>query len=160
DEGDIHEVGRAKLRKLKAIVRREQKPIVIFCRYLEEVRCIAEELEKECPTVKTLTGRNRKERPQLIDDFQAGEIDILICQIKTGGVGIDLFRSCVAIFYSMSYSYIDFEQASARIHRRGQTRPVTIYLLIALGTIDHEIYSAILAKRRVTSRVLINFERR
>lgn len=162
DEGYTHEVGRAKLRKLHSIVRRESKngPIVIFCRYLAEVFALEEELIDQYPTIKTLTGRNRKERPQLIEEFQAGNIAILICQIKTGGVGIDLFRSCVAIFFSMTYSYIDFEQAAARLHRRGQERAVTLYLLIALDTIDHEIYSAILAKRRITSRVLINFERR
>lgn len=162
DEGYTHEVGRAKLRKLHSIVRKRSLdgPIVIFCRYLAEVFALEDELLNLYPTTKTLMGQNRKHRPQLIEDFQAGKIEILICQIKTGGVGIDLFTSCVAIFFSMTYSYIDFEQALARIHRRGQTREVTIYLLIASDTIDHEIYSAILAKRRITSRVLINFEQR
>lgn len=162
DEGYVHEVGRAKLRKLRSIVRREQHkgPIVIFCRYLAEVFALEDELIGDHPTLKTLTGRNRKERGPLIESFQEGEISVLICQIKTGGVGIDLFRSCVAIFYSTTYSFIDFEQALARVHRRGQTKPVTIYVLVVWDTIDHEIYSAILAKRRITSRVLINFERR
>lgn len=162
DDGEVHEVGRAKQRELKKLIDKEHHkgPIVVFCRYLEEVWSLEKMLIRVYPSVKTLTGRNRKERSQLIEAFQAGQIDVMICQIKTGGVGIDLFRSCVAIFYSTSYSFIDFEQALARIHRRGQTKPVTIYILIALDTIDGEIYSAILDKRRVTSKVLIHFEKR
>jgi len=166
DTGDIHEVGRAKLRAAKRIAARHDKPIVIFCRFLEEVWSLQEELSAEAYdagrpiVVAVITGKNRKQRPQIIEDFQAGLIDILICQIKTGGVGIDLFRASVAIFYSITYSFIDLEQAIARLHRRGQDREVHLFLLFAAGTVDEAIYSTILQKRKITSKVLISLEHR
>lgn len=166
EHGDVHEVGRAKLRALRRIVVRQTGPVVIFCRFLEEIWAIEENLIEWAydngrpPDIRTLTGRNKKNRGALIAEFQAGDVDVLICQIKTGGVGIDLYRSSVAIFFSYTYSYIDFEQAVARLHRRGQTSKVDLFLLHALGTIDEAIYSSILAKRKITSKVLIELEHR
>lgn len=153
DDGEVQEVGRAKLRRVLSLVKNNRKPIVIFCRYLEEVWSIEAALTGL--RVETLTGKTKKkERPKIQRRFQAGKIDVLICQIKTGGVGIDLYRSCVAIFYSSSYSFIDFEQALSRLHRRGQRMPVTIFLVYAAGTIDEEIYTAIRSKRKVSEAVL------
>lgn len=161
DDGDVHEVGRAKLRATRRIVAAHpDQPIVIFCRFLEEVWSLHDEFAGKGLRIETLTGKDRKRRPQLIKDFQAGLIDILICQIKTGGVGIDLFHACVAIFYSITYSFIDFEQAIARLHRRGQENEVHLFLLFAANTVDEAIYSAILAKRKITSKVLVNLEHR
>lgn len=162
DSGEVHEVGRAKLRRLLTIMRRVRRPVVVFCRYLEEIAEIRSWLEATRGVrIETLTGRTKKrDRAALIADFQAGDIDVLVAQIKTGGVGIDLFRSSVAIFFSYWHSRIDYEQALARLHRRGQTRPVDVYLIVAVGTVDEDIHETILRKRRVTGKVLVELERR
>lgn len=157
DDGEVHEVGRTKQRRLKTIVDREELPIVIFCRYSREVNALRDIVAPMVRRVETLTGKvKKKDRPALQREFQAGKIDVLICQIKTGGVGIDLFRACVAIVYSCTYGYIDFEQAISRIERRGQTKPMRIFLLYCKNAIDEVIYNAILKKRRLVNRVLIN----
>lgn len=160
DENGIpHKVGRAKEREAVSLVKRLAGPIVMFFRYTEEVHAMVEALSKIVGRVECLTGRTKKKlRPSLIRDFQAGEIDVLLCQIKTGGVGIDLFRSSTAIFYSFPYSFIDFEQAVARVHRRGQENEVNIYLILAEATIDYTIYQAILDKRSVVDEVLNNLK--
>lgn len=162
DLGTPHEAGRAKMRALLRLVKRQPKPIVVFCRYLEEVWAIRDELRDTTSlTVETLTGKVKGDkRSPLITSFQAGEIDVLICQIKTGGVGIDLFRSTVAIFYSYTYGHIDFEQAMARLHRRGQEYAVDLFLIFARRTVDEDILQALMRKRKITSRVLINLEKR
>lgn len=161
DEGDFHEVGRAKLRELRKIVKRRPKPIVVFCRYLEEVWSIADELSDEGLRVSTLTGRVKaKDRKPLVDSFQAGEIDVLVCQVRTGGVGIDLFRAHTAIFFSYTYSHIDFEQAIARLHRRGQEYVVHLFLMFAIDTVDEGILDSLRKKRKITGKVLVSLERR
>jgi SNF2 family DNA or RNA helicase len=153
DEGVAHEAGRAKLRQLKRLVRINPKPIVVICRYLEEIHAIADELVEQY-RVAVLVGRNRKQRSQIVRDFQAGKLDILICQQRTGGLGIDLFAASVALFYSINYSWIDFRQAIDRLHRRGQEKPVKIFLLTCVATIDEAIFDAISLKRKVTTHVL------
>lgn len=158
DEGEVVNIGSAKLRRVITLQRRHKgESIVVFCRYLEEVNAVAEALKDRGLVVATITGRVKKsERAPIIKKFQAGRIDVLVCQIRTGGVGIDLFRSHIAIIYSTTYSFIDFEQAVARLHRRGQEKEVTIYLLIAEMTIDEVIYSAIRSKRKMTNRIMFN----
>ena len=160
EDGKSHEVGTSKLRSTVRLVKQHKKPIVIFCEYLEEVWAIHDELVDLDLKIATLTGKQKKQRPQIQADFQAGKYDVLICQIRTGGVGIDLYRSCVGIMYSWKHSSINFEQAVKRLHRRGQTRPVKIFLLMAKGTIDEAIYEAILSKGVVIDCVLSYLKRK
>lgn len=158
DDGEPHLVGRAKLRRLLTIIKRHKgEPLVVFCRYLEEVKTLERELSEGGHSVLTLSGQVKKnQRADVINKFQAGEVDVLVAQVRTGGVGIDLFTSRIEVFYSTTYSYIDFEQAVSRVHRRGQEKDVLVYLIMASGTIDEVIYSAIRSKRRVSKRVLEN----
>jgi SNF2 family DNA or RNA helicase len=163
DNDNVYESGRTKLRAALRIIKSERPPIVIFCRYLEEAWSLRDEVRKHYPdwVVKTYTGKTRRDmRTGIKLDFQEGKIDVLICQIRTGGVGIDLFRSHVGIMYSTTYSFIDFDQAIKRLRRRGQKYAVKMYLLFILGTIDEEIYDAVVSKRRLTTRILSTLIRR
>lgn len=159
DEGEIHEVGRAKLRKLRRLVDRTDFPVVVFTKYRFEVAQIVASLSGGNRRISTIDGKNRKTRTQTIRDFQAGKIDILVANIKAGGVGIDLFRASVAIFYSCTHSFIDYAQALKRIHRPGQKRAVKIYFLYAKNTVDKLIYKTILSKRDVSEMVLKQFRK-
>lgn len=157
DEDDEIRLGFAKLEKVVEIVESEDKPLVIFAKYRFEVAQVARRLTRGKYNVSIIDGKSRKTRTQTIRDFQAGKIDILVAQVRTGGVGIDLFRSSTVIFYSTTFSFIDFEQAVARVHRQGQTRPVKIYLLYAKNTVDKLIYDTILSKRNVSEEILRHF---
>lgn len=160
EDGQVHIVGRAKLRKTLHLIRTKTKPIVVFCRYREEIRQLEGEVRRIIKRVEVITGSTKKaERPKLVKAFQAGKIDVLICQLKTGGVGLDLFRACVGILYSLSFSYIDYDQAMSRLHRRGQENEVDIFVLYARGTVDEDIFELISSKRNVTRRILAQLEK-
>lgn len=147
-----HDIGQAKIRRLIPLVRRLRKPIVIFCKHREEIRRIQKAVRPLVNRLEVLHGGVRKnQRTGLLDDFQAGKISVLICQVKTGGVGIDLYRSSHAIIYSMGYSFIDYEQLLSRLHRHGQKKQVHIYWLYAKKSIDVDIYNAVLDKRTVSN---------
>lgn len=161
DDGEPFTIGMAKMRRAGSIVNRlwaqERMPVVIFCCYTEEVLALQEEI----PGSEILTGKvKKKDRPALIRRFQAGEIDVLICQIKTGGVGIDLFAASAAIMYSLPHSFIDYAQAIKRIHRRGQEKDCDVFLIYAEGTVDEDCLVAIKRKRRITDVVLTRLQRR
>lgn len=158
DDDTIHRVGRAKLRRLVSMIKRTEFPLVVFCKYLEEVSQIEQELAGIC-NVSTIVGRTRKTRDATLEAFQEGKIDVLIAQVRTGGVGIDLFRAHTVFFYSTTFSFIDFEQAVARVHRAGQKSAVDIYLIYAEKTIDKLIYEALLYKRSVSDFVLRKLKR-
>lgn len=156
DNGYTHAVGRAKMRRVASILKRLQnEPAVIFTRYVAEAQGIARELIRLGRSVATITGETGKaDRTRIVEMFQEGRLQTIVSQIKTGGVGIDLYRSCHLIVYSPTFSHIDFDQAIARVYRRGQTRAVTIYMIAAQNTIDEYIYEALVSKQRKTKIIL------
>jgi superfamily II DNA or RNA helicase len=159
DEDNILPLGEAKLNRLRSLVERYDYPIIVFCKYVYEVLQVAEALSAENVTVSTIIGKTRKTRDETIERFQAGKTDVLVAQVRTGGVGLDLQLACTAFFYSTTFSFIDFEQAAARIHRAGQTSPVKIILIYAKDTVDKQIYDTVLSKRSVSESVLKRFSR-
>ena len=74
---------------------------------------------------------------------------VFVAQIQTAGLGITLTAADTAIFYSYDYSYANYEQAKARIHRIGQRHPVNYIHLVARGTVDEEVLAALQHKRDV-----------
>lgn len=155
DEGEFHRVGRAKSRKLRGLLKTLDYPVAVFCKYRHEVDEALSIARRLSPRVESLDGRtSRKKKPEIQTRFQEGHIDILVCQTRAGSVGIDLFRANQLILYSFTHSYIDFSQIIKRVHRRGQTKPVTIWLFYAHNTIDEDIYKAILDKHTSAEKTL------
>jgi SNF2 family DNA or RNA helicase len=161
DSGESVVVGQAKMRKLRRLVEtRIEPPFVVFCRFKPEIIAVYDQLLKYYPRGdilwgKTGSGKDKAQvRGELNRQFQGGELDFLVCQSRTGGVGVDLFRARHAILYSMGFSYIDYTQARARLIRRGQLEEVELFFLAASGTIDDDILLAIEKKTTVSHIVL------
>lgn len=156
--GESVVVGRAKERRLKRVLEREEMPLIVFCKYREELEAcerVARSLGVRFDFIRGAKGKSGKHRRvETVERFQRGEIDVLICQIRAGGVGLDLYRACVAVFYSTTFSSIDVDQAISRIHRHGQTRAVRIITIEAQDTVDTTIRSDLHVKRQVSEAVL------
>ena len=76
---------------------------------------LAEILKEKKIEVGLITGQtNYQEKEQYIQKFQNGELKILLCNIQSAGVGLNLSRAETIIFADRSYSPADNEQAEAR----------------------------------------------
>ena len=159
DDGEVIHLGNAKLSRLDYLMRTLPKPLAIYCQFTHEIEAIAKRATKH-GRVRTLTGKDRKQRPEINRDFQKGLIDILVAQTKAGGVGIDLFRASNGIAYSLSESFIDSDQVWARLHRRGQENSVVWHLLITEDSVDSDQHKSLLSKSSKTERVLDQLKRR
>lgn len=165
EDGTFYEVGGAKLRKLNHLLKRRiTPPAIIFFQYMPEAELIEEVCLRYSDKVEVLVGsvkdkKLKKPRTEMIQRFQRGEIDYLLCQQKTGGVGIDLYKARNAIFYSFNHSYIDFDQAKSRMDFPGMPAP-SIFLIIAEVAIDEAKRDAVLFKRSFTESILAQFQRR
>jgi SNF2 family DNA or RNA helicase len=158
DDDEIHDIGRAKLRKLKYLVKKAGYPVVIYAKYIYEVNQIVQELSSGNVSIRSIIGKTRRMRGETIDEFQRGKVDVLVAQVRTGGVGINLQRAHIAIFYSTTFSYIDFDQAVSRLHRAGQKRQVKIFLLFCKSSVDKSIYEVIISKRNVSEKILNRYQ--
>lgn len=129
----------------------KDEPVVVYCRFRNDI--------KEVARIAKLHGRRfgqvSGERKDLTQYATMPEdIDILAVQQAAGGLGIDLTRSSIGIWYSLSLSLGDFDQSIARQHRPGQVNRVRMIHLVAKGTIDEAIYLALDRKRAVVESVM------
>jgi len=125
------------------------EPLVVFSRFTRDIDMIRVALAEQGRTCAVLDGRMNQLR-----EWQAGEFNDIAVQIRAGGAGVDLTRSCYGAYYTQTHSLGDYDQSLARLDRPGQTRPVTYYHLVSKGTIDEQIYAALQQKRDVVEFIL------
>ena len=157
EEKVTHRISNFRTRRLMGIISRHPlEQIVVFCKYVPEMDSIAKACGRAGLKYAFIRGgrKYKKIRPQVQRDFMSGKYDVVIVQIRSG-VGIDLYSSHVAIFYSTGHSSIDFQQSRARVYRRGQTEQVVYYYLVVKNSIDEDIQLALKEKRSV-SKTLLN----
>jgi SNF2 family DNA or RNA helicase len=87
-------------------------------------------------------------RKQAIRAFQAGEIDVLAASLNTISEGLTLHQGGAdqVIFVERSWTPSKNEQALRRLHRIGQTRPVTAIDLVTPNSIDMHILKVLREK--------------
>jgi len=131
----------------------DDKKVVIFARFIPEIEAIKEVSEKLGIKTLTLTGKT-KDRGEVVRRFQEESHRVIVIQIQTGGLGITLTAADTAIFYSTTFSYGDYDQARARLHRIGQHHYVTYIHILAEGTVDEDILDILQNKEDVAVNIL------
>lgn len=161
EDGNVHRVGRGKQAALIEALEEhiDDEPFVIFCKFVWEVHAIAEllnELGWPKRSIARLWGKVKDMkrdpvRTQMLLDFQAGRYDVMVCQQKTGGVGVDLYRARKAFVYSMGHSYIDYSQMLARLNFLTYSTAADFYLLLADNSIDTDLFTGVTRKQSITN---------
>lgn len=120
---------------------------IIWAVYLPEIRAIIQELKKTGLRVGELHGGvPEQERQPMIDAFKRGEIDWVVGNASTGGMGYSMHTAEVNIFYNNTHKIRDRLQAEDRSWGDGQTRPGIWIDLTAVKTVDVVIQEAVKQK--------------
>ena len=126
------------------------RPLVVWTHHKAVTAAMAAAVPPKRARVEVIDGSTSDtKRDQVIDDFQAGKVAVLVCQIVAAGVGITLTRGCDALFVETDYVPDLVTQAEARLHRIGQESHVRCTTLIAPGTLDEAIHAVLLRKIEV-----------
>lgn len=135
------------------------EPVVIFCRFSSDIANAAAAAKANGLTVSELSGRRDE-----LADWQQAKTQVLVAQIQSGGIGIDLTRASIAWFFSLGYSLAEYDQAVARLHRPGQTKHTHIYHLISTingrATVDGRVHDCIHERREIVNDILDGFSHR
>jgi SNF2 family DNA or RNA helicase len=99
------------------------------------------------------------QRSRSVDAWQAGEGDVFLISLRAGGFGLNLTAADYVVHMDPWWNPAVEDQASDRTHRIGQQRPVTVYRLIAQGTIEERILGLHEHKRELAEGVLEGSER-
>lgn len=146
---------KALLNWVRCFMEGEEK-LLLFAWHRDVVDRLCEELAEFKPA-KIYGGvalqQREKEKERFINDPACR---LMVCNIQSGGTGIDGFQKicCNVAFAEFAETSTDMEQAEDRLHRGGQERPVTVYYLIASGTIDEDMAEALDEKKKVLASVL------
>jgi SNF2 family DNA or RNA helicase len=132
---------------LKHVLAEHPQPAIIWCKYLEEIHEVADQL----PDARKMYGAiSLKERWAMCQAFRAGKFKYLIASLQLGS-GIDLPEIDLSINYSTTWDLINRKQLEERTHRIISERGTTIIDLVAKKSIDERIHQVLDYKEQVAS---------
>lgn len=121
------------------------KPVLIAYWYQHD----AERIKARFPVREIKTSKD-------IEDWNAGKIFAAIIHPASAGHGLNLQSGgSTLIWFGLTWSLELYQQTNARLHRQGQTDTVIIHHIIAKGTIDEQVMTA-LRKKEKTQDALID----
>ena len=109
---------------------------------------------------ETLDGRLATgNRQRLLDRFATHRgPGVLVLNPRAGGVGLNITAANHVIHYNPEWNPAVEDQASARVHRRGQERPVMVRRLVFAETVEEVVIERLTRKRRLAERSVVGVE--
>ena len=114
---------------------------IVFSSFTKVLHHLNELLNNENIPNKIIEGDTpAKERVSISEDFnKKNDFGVVLVSLKAGGTGLNLYGADMVIHLDPWWNVAAEEQASDRAHRIGQTRPVTVYKLVAFNTIEEKV---------------------
>jgi len=128
---------------------------LVFSQFVGHLELLREVLVKHDIHYQYLDGQTPLNlRQKRIEAFQRGEGDCFLISLKAGGVGLNLTAADYVIHMDPWWNPAVEDQATDRAHRIGQEKPVTVYRLVAEGTIEEKILKLHDQKRDLADSLL------
>jgi SNF2 family DNA or RNA helicase len=140
---------------LRELIEARNRKVVIWSFFRRSLQAIAERYGHYGLVRIDGSVSRIEDRLDAIDRFQNDEsVRLFLGNAAAAGAGITLTASHHAIYESFSNQAAHYMQSVDRVHRRGQTKEVTSYILLARNTIETREFNAILKKERAGSQLL------
>lgn len=113
---------------------------LVFSQFTRLLDLLQAELEQRAISFLRLDGSTPAlERRSRVDAFQDGQGELFLISLKAGGTGLNLTAADYVVHLDPWWNPASEDQASDRAHRLGQTRPVTVYRLIARESVEEKV---------------------
>lgn len=152
EEKVSHHVHDLKLDALAKLAKKEKQPLFVSCIFQHEQQRIREKF----PQAKFFAdAKSIKAQEQLITEWNAGKIHMLVAHPASVGHGLNLQHgSSIIVWFSLTYSRENYEQMIARLARRGQQNIIHCYRLMVPGTVDDAVAEALANKADNEARLI------
>ncbi len=130
--------------------------VVCFSQFVEMLKLMRKTLERIGIRYEYLDGKTR-DRQEIIDRFNSNQEDaapVFLISLKAGGTGLNLATADTVFIYDPWWNPAVEDQAVDRVHRIGQGREVTVYRLLASGTVEEKILVLKQSKRAISARLV------
>lgn len=136
----------------------ESSRVAIFCNYNRTVDELISECEKMKWSCDVIRGEQKPDdRQKVITRFQANKLDVVVCNIQAGGVGVSLHDPVTKVprtaIISPCWDAVGLKQAVGRVHRNGGGTSMQ-YLAYWSTGIEARVASSV--KRKITNLDLLN----
>ena len=139
---------------LPTLVRAGRR-ILVFSQFTRMLALLEPELQALGLAWLSLTGATPPaQRGARVAAFQQGDVPVFLVSLKAGGVGLNLTAADTVIHLDPWWNPAVEQQASARAHRIGQHRPVTVYRLVVAGSIEERLLALQSRKAALAQAVL------
>jgi len=151
----IESAKRELLRDLLPSLVADGRRVLVFSQFTAMLSLLQEDLAALGLPWLALTGETPPaQRGQIVGDFQAGRVPLLLLSLKAGGVGLNLTAADTVIHVDPWWNPAVERQATDRAHRIGQTQPVFVYKLIVAGSIEERMLELQARKAALAEGVL------
>lgn len=114
--------------------------MLVFSQFTSFLDLIGARLEKAGVDYLRIDGSTAsRERLRLVDEFNDGDVPVMLISLKAGGTGLNLTGAQVVVHADPWWNEAAQQQASDRAHRIGQQHTVTVYQVVAKDTIEERI---------------------
>ncbi|RKG99745.1 DEAD/DEAH box helicase [Corallococcus carmarthensis] len=148
----------SKLERFQELIqelREEGHRALVFSQFTSHLALVREVLDAQGIAYEYLDGQTpASARADRVRAFQEGDAPLFLISLKAGGFGLNLTAATTVIHLDPWWNPAVEDQASDRAHRIGQQRPVTVYRLVARGTIEEQMLSLHEQKRALVAGVL------
>ncbi len=128
--------------------------VLLFSQFVSMLTLIRRAMEADGIKYEYLDG-STKDRQERVDRFQNDPTcTVFLISLKAGGMGLNLTGADTVIHFDPWWNPAVEDQATDRAHRIGQTKVVTVYRLVAKGTIEEKIGELAQKKRALVDTVL------
>ena len=133
---------------------------IVFYQMNAERQMLEEALTKKGIEYYAMYGDVKQEdRRKQTQGFKAFEKPVMLCQQRTGGIGINMTAADLVIFFSNDAGWDLRAQAEDRAHRSGQTKSVTYVDLLSTvkgrPSIDHWILKLVKQKKDASGEIIM-----
>jgi SNF2 family DNA or RNA helicase len=134
---------------LGELIERRGEKVVIWSFFRFSLDQIVRRYARFNPVKIDGTVSDTRARSEAITRFQEDDDTmVFVGNPAAAGAGITLTRARVAIYESFSVQAAHYLQSLDRIHRRGQTRDVSYYMLLCEDSIEEGEYNRLLKKEQ------------
>lgn len=140
EHGEAQQIHEKKLDALERILEESQgQPVLVFYQYKHDLSRIQDRF-KQARILDVSAGDIKR--------WNAGKIPLLLAHPQSAGHGLNLQEGGhIIVWFGLTWSLEFYQQANARLDRQGQTDPVIVHHLVAKGTIDEDVMTALQNKQ-------------
>jgi SNF2 family DNA or RNA helicase len=142
------------LRELVANAVEGGHKVLVFSQFVQMLKIVERAMKEDSVKYEYLDG-STKDRAERVDRFQNDpSVAVFLISLKAGGTGLNLTAADTVIHFDPWWNPAVEQQATDRAHRIGQSKVVSVYRLVAAGTIEEKILQLKQKKRELVASVL------